>query len=615
MKSDFKKTYYFKQGFFIFIFVGFLSLLIIRLFDLQIRKGEYFRSVADENRFFTFPIKAYRGVFLDRYQDPLVWNIVSYYQIGDPLALYSSKRAIAKDQALDLMATNSGTVDKQYLRYYRYPFATAHILGYVGSVTKQDVEENKEISLDSKIGKSGLEEIYESVLSGKDGQTVYEINALGKRQRLIQQTLPVSGQNITTTLDPYLSLISLDLLKDLKGTIIISDASNGEILTLVNNPSFDTNLVSNSWSDLEKEKQRREIVSSWFSDPDLPFFNRSTSGIYPPGSVFKLVTALTGLENHKIDDTTTVIDEGVLKVGEYQYGNWYFRQYGKVEGEIGLRRSIARSNDIFFYKVAEWVGPDNLALMARRFGFGEKTIFDLPTQRGLVPDPSWKEQHTGERWYLGNTYHFGIGQGDLLVTPIQVNQMGQILADMGTLCDPQIVKKDPTCHEVGLIEENINKVLAGMTDVCSTGGTAYPFFSYNEKHLNSQGNPDLTQGAAACKTGTAEFGAADEKGHRQTHAWFIAIVEPQINLEKTENIGVASQPNLQGEDFVLSSSQPTDKNQLRNLWIEKIEKKGFPKRIVITVLVESDEEKKFREGSQDAAPIAKEIVDWIAGKQ
>lgn len=615
MKDNFEKNNFIKQALLILIVIVLMSLLIFRLVDLQIVKGSTYRDIANENRFYTFSIKANRGVFLDRYHQPLVWNIASYYKLKDPEALYSSKEPIPKDQALSLMSSDESQVEKDFLRYYLYPQATAHILGYVSSVTQDDLLENRSLPVNKKIGRSGLESIYQDLLAGQDGQVIYEINALGERQRIVAKKEAASGKNLQTSIDPYLSQIALSALAGKKGSVIISDAKTAEILTMVSSPSFDPNMISNSWSSPEKEQQRRILINSYFDDPSLPFFNRSISGVYPPGSVFKLVTALTGLETGKIDTSTTVIDEGVLKVGEYQYGNWYYRQYGKVEGEIGLQRSIARSNDIFFYKVAEWVGPDALAEMARRFGFGSKIDFELsPQAEGLVPDPVWKEQYLGERWYLGNTYHFGIGQGDLLVTPLQVNQMGQILANKGTMCSFKLIKDQANhCHEVGVGEDHVNLVLSGMVDACSTGGTAYPFFTYNEQFVDLGSSLEkFDNGAVACKTGTAEFGAADANGHRPTHAWFLAIIEPKLALDSvSDSLNNEDMFEKQGEDFVLSGEYKTDPDYLKSQWLTGVKENGFPEKIVITVMLESDQEKKFKEGSQDAAPIAKQILDWM----
>jgi penicillin-binding protein 2 len=158
--------------------------------------------------------------------------------------------------------------------------------------------------------------------------------------------------------------------------------------------------------------------------------------------------------------------------------NWYYSQYGRVEGDIALVRALARSNDIYFYKAAEWIGANKLAEFATFFGFGKSTDSLLPgEQAGFVPTPEKKETERGERWYLGDTYHFGIGQGELLVTPLQVAQMTQTFAKRGSKCQPSLLRRDTTvCEDVGVEEKNFMPVLQGMLEACSTTGTAFPFF-------------------------------------------------------------------------------------------------------------------------------------------
>lgn len=273
------------------------------------------------------------------------------------------------------------------------------------------------------------------------------------------------------------------------------------------------------------------------------------------------MTALAGLEYGSFDRDTTVDDEGVLTVGDYSYENWYWRQYGGTEGVISIVRAIARSNDIFFYKAAEWTGPQRLADFARLMNLGQSTKSGLPgEQAGLVPDPIWKQQHFGETWFLGNTYHMGIGQGDVLVTPIQLQTIVSAVAARGRLCRPQLLLDNaPICQELSLQDESLAIVKEGMRQACQSGGTGFPFFDAEYEVM--------------CKTGTAEFGEANEQGYRPTHGLFA--------------LAVTKQPR----DSELSAVElQTD--------------------IVITVLVESDDHDLYKEGSQDAAPVARTIADW-----
>ncbi|MBT3512028.1 MAG: hypothetical protein HN466_03045 [Candidatus Pacebacteria bacterium] len=584
------------MGWFILGILFFFLLIFARLVDIQLFRGHYFLDLANDNRYFTIQLPAQRGVFFDRYQQSLVWNKRVYLKTDDPTTLHPKTTSISREEALQLLATDSAQVRYGLERDYRFPESVAHVLGYVGPVTKDNLIEDNSLKVSDVIGKMGLEKIFDQRLRGQAASEVYEINALGKRQRLISKNAGQIGQNIATSLDPYLSKASLESLGGQAGAVVIMDASNSEVLTLLSSPSFDANVLSTRLTDVILERQRQQQLQDLLSNPLQIFFNRSLSGAYPPGSVFKLVTALGGLEEAVIDAQTVVLDEGVLRVGEYEYANWYYTQYGRTEGEISLQRSLSRSNDIYFYKVAEWLGPNKLAEFARLFGFGQVTKIELLGETaGVVPDPSWKERVIGEPWYLGNTFHMGIGQGDILVTPLQVGQMTQAIANHGTLCQPTLLKKDHAdCSELGIADENLELVLLGMLDACSSGGTAYPFFPHNEIYRDEEMNAQqqIKNGAVACKTGTSEFGGADEKGYRKTHAWL------------TMTMGTAGLKDVVGRDD----------DEHHRAWIKQVKEAGFPEKIVITVLVESDEDNPFKEGSRDAGEVAKEIVDWMYGK-
>lgn len=585
-------------------------LLTVRLVHVQLVQGADFKIQADDNRFYTVRIPAERGVFLDRYGQPLVWNSHTYYRITDPGKLYSNQERITREEALRLMATESGQVATSMERLYRYPEALSQVLGFVGPVTAEELARGAATSLRDQVGKLGLELTQNTNLRGTDGKEIFEINAVGQRQKLVSREAAIAGSNLQTTLDPYLSQVAYQALSGKKGVVIILDAQTGDVLSLVSSPSYNANYLSGPAEDQATEQERQRQISALFTDERKLFFNRAVDGMYPPGSVFKLVTALAGLEEQKIDASTEVVDEGTLKVGEYEYGNWYYRQYGRTEGPLSLVRAIARSNDIYFYKAAEAIGPTNLAVMARLFGFGDVTTIQLrPQAKGLVPDPAWKEQTLGERWFLGNTYHYGIGQGDLLVSPIQIAQLLQALGHQGTLCPPTLLDKSPSkCIELGIKQEHLDLVLEGMLDACSTGGTAFPFFSYNETHRTAGATPetDLSNGAVACKTGTAEFGAADANDHRRTHGWFVALSE--FHLENS----VAATPSaivVTPASEVATSAAEVNRND----WVQQIQAKGFPDRLVFVALVESDDDLPFAEGSREAGPVIKQVIDWMNG--
>ncbi len=600
------------------LFVGVLAvgfaILAVRLFDLQILSGEQFRQQADANRFFTLPKSAQRGVFLDFFGDPLVYNMPKYFKLRDPKALYSERDALSQHDALLAQVEDPESVEIELDRWYRFPEATAAVLGYVGQVTAEDLQKDPALSSKAKLGKMGMERYFDEKLRGTVGQVTYEINALGQKQRRVKETSGQPGATFETTIDPYLSQTALKAMNGNNGAVVILDADSGKVLALVSTPTFSSTALSTSYTQEDLERQRKEKVAAFFSNPLHVFFNRAVAGTYPPGSIFKLVTALAGLESNALSASTTVIDTGQLDVGEYSYANWYYTQYGGVEGEINLVRALARSNDTYFYKAAEWIGPTKLAEVATLFGMGSKTGIELPGEAlGLVPNPKWKEETIGEQWFLGNTFHMGIGQGDLLVSPLQIAQMIQTIAHRGTQCNPRLLAtSEASCHEAGISEEHLELVVAGMLDACSAGGTAYPFFPHNSAvRTDTSQSPfdQLQKGAVACKTGTSEFGAANAEGHRRTHGWFASTFTLDLDVVFNESTPSAV-PVLEDIDILEASSSAV----LFEHWKEKVTKtENYPKRFVAVALVESDEGTPFREGSRDAAPVVKYIFDWMRG--
>lgn len=594
----------------------------LRILELQLVHGQQFRVQADNNRFYQLQLPANRGLIYDRYQQPLALNTKRYFRLDEPNALYSHRQELTRTDGLRWLATDSAQVVTENVRHYPYASATAHVVGYVGQVSAEELAEDPSRSLIKQYGKYGLEKNFDQQLQGVDGSQRFEINALGQRQRLISEQMPKAGESIVTTLDPYVSTAALQAMGQQKGAVIVADALTGDILTLISTPSFDPNQLSQQWLDPTQEQSRVEYVKALFRAEDQPMFDRAVSGVYPPGSIFKLVTALAGLETGAVTPQTEVEDTGVLKVGEYSYGNWYYRQYGRVDGLVSLVRAIAHSNDIYFYKAAEWIGPTQLADFASLFGFGQPIDIGLyPMAKGIVPNPAWKQSVFGERWYLGNTYHFGIGQGDLLVSPLQVLQMLLAIGHEGILCQPRLLEGgDQDCVGLGLQPANVETVLRGMIDACAPNGTAFPFFSRNQAvadQLEGGGSVVewLDQGAVACKTGTAEFGGADHRGYRDTHGWFVALVEPTLNLNPEAELA-ADQPATDSAELASLPSQVADQSldQLYQDWQTQASEHGFPDRIAIVVLVESDDQEQFREGSGDAAPIAKFILDWLEGQ-
>ncbi len=297
--------------------------------------------------------------------------------------------------------------------------------------------------------------------------------------RIVKIINPVAGENLTVSLDLNLQKASYEAMAGFKGAVVVSIPRTGEILALVSRPSFDP-----------------EHVSDYLDASGQPLFDRSISGTYPPGSTFKIITATAGLETGAIKPATRILDTGVLEIGPYKFPNWKWLRGGGTEGLLDVVGAIQKSNDIFFYKVGELAGVDNLIFWARKFGLGERLGIDLPGEtRGVIVKT--------RDWYLGDTYHLAIGQGDLLVTPLQVNAWTSVIANGGKLCKPHVYGP-PNCKDLKIKPETISLIRKGMEEACQPGGTGYPLFGFNPQ--------------VACKTGTAEYGTESK-----THAWFTAF--------------------------------------------------------------------------------------------
>ncbi len=492
-----------RRGWLTWFYRGLLVLgvfiLLGRLIELQIIKGEYYRDLAESNRIRRVSIMAPRGRILARGGEELVGNReIKKTVLFDPVEGYEK-----------VLATPDTPIDEvlvEWERVYKLGEAFSHVSGYLSEVNGDEVnrinaecQEKGVFELSELVGRGGIEQYYDCVLRGVSGEEMVEVDSTGKRIRTFGRRNAVSGEDLQTTIDAGLQRKIYEVMEGVPGAVIATDG-RGEVLAFYSSPSFDPT-----------------DISSYLEDDDLPLFNRVIGGAYPPGSVYKLVTAAAALEEGKINKDYRYVDTGSIKIGDFEYTSWYLTQYGKVEGEIDLVRAIARSTDTFFYKAGELVGIDALVDWSRRFGLGEKTGIDLPGEvGGLLPNPSWKKAVKGERWYLGNTYHMSIGQGDLTTTPLQVNVWTSVFANGGELCRPYIVdsKVEEECHDLGLSEETLKLVTAGMVATCSPGGTAYPFFDFFEE--------------VACKTGTAEI---SEDG--ETHAWFTVFApanHPEIVL-------------------------------------------------------------------------------------
>lgn len=546
----------------------FSIILLYRIIFLQLIRGQYYRSLSDSNRIRTTIVYAPRGVLFDRNNVPLVYN-----QPGFRLVENGKTEIISRDRALELLAKGSRNVSVDSLRQYPFKEVLSHLIGYIGQITSDEYHsaEFKEYKATDLIGKSGIELEYEKLLRGTDGKQLIEVDAMGKPIRTLGQTDPVPGQDLHLTIDSRLQNSVFEAMSGVQRGAVVVSTPKGEILAMVSKPAFDPNLFTLGPSYVATSTAYPTIESVLVGD-NQPLLNRAISGTYPPGSTFKVVMASGALQTKKIDSRFEVDDQGKIQIGPYSYSNWYFTQYGKTEGKINVVRSLARSNDIFFYELAAKMGLPTLVSTAAQMGTGSKAGIDLPGEaRGVLPDEKWKKKNTGEDWYLGDTYIYGIGQGYLLTTPLQVNMWTQIIASGGDLYRPHILESvgNKIIRQDILSPNTIATVRQGMIGACDTGGTAWPLFDFKVKNADliidgknitpsASGGADMRRVAIACKTGTAQHGGETTS----PHAW-ITLFAPAYNPQ-----------------------------------------------IVITVLNESS-----GEGSTEAGPIAKKILESYFGEK
>lgn len=485
------------------------ALLFSRLFFLQILMGGYYRTLASGNRLQRVEMRAVRGAILDRN--------------GEVLAGNREK-------------------DGNMVRFYPEGEIVAGITGYVSDM----------------VGMTGLEKEYDESLSGVSGEKLVEYDANGKEVKTVAKRESINGRDLKLNIDIGLQRAAYGVLKQRladggnPSVSAVVARVNGQVLSIISLPSYDPNLFSKSDLRGTAGGEYASVEKVLSDENRKPLFNRAVSGVFPPGSVYKLVPATAGINEGVVDENTTYEDTGEIKIGQFRFGNWLFDRNGGTEGQVDIRKALARSNDIYFYRLGEALGVDKLVSWSAKMGVGRKTGIDLPGEaEGLLPDPLWRERTIGERWFLGNTYHMSIGQGDLLMTPLQINRI-TAAAISGEKCKPRLFGRDGDCEELGIPENNRRVIVQGMRMACMQGGTAYPLFDLN--------------GRVVCKTGTAQHGGEEHK----SHAWISVVIPTKPDVKSQEQFADVDD------------------------WI------------VTTIMVE-----EAGEGSAEAGPLARKFADYI----
>lgn len=547
----------------VLLIVGFVLLVFLaRFFYIGVIKHHYFAVQAEHNKNRIYWKQAKRGVIYDRNHQQLVFNKPQFSLILSAQDLPSSyhkrkilaqelsvflkkkpreilelfkksesyfyqsqvlKKDLSRLQAIKLKAQFSKTdavkVVEVTSRYYPQGKVISHILGYTGKPTSKELSENKNLLATDHVGRAGIEKVYDQYMQGTHGKRVTEVNAWGKKIRILQETEAQPGSNLVLTIDLKLQEIIYQKLKRIladhhlqKGAAVALDPNSGEILALVSIPSYNNNEFS-------------ENYDQYKDDPLRPLFNRAIAGLYPPGSSFKPVVALGALEEKVISATKLINDsKGFITVAS-KYNpniNYTFHDW-RAHGWVDMREAIAKSCNVYFYTIGggykgqKGLGIEKIKQYAQKLGFSKLTGVDLPGEaRGRIPDPEWKKEVKGENWYIGDTYNSSIGQGDIAVTPLQIAQMTAFFANGGKLLQPHLLKQ----------------VLGKDHKVIKEFGAQEPkkldFSPQSIKVVREGMRQAVTYGTArrlkwlpvdiAGKTGTAQFGT---KG--KTHAWFTSF--------------------------------------------------------------------------------------------
>ena len=599
------------QFLFVLLAIAFLG-LTARLVFLQIVQGERYTYLSENNRIRIKRVPGTRGMIFDREGQLMVDSRPSFDLIfvpedsgehpentlkllagylrrdpGELLKIFEENKNRAAFDELVLgrdidwpavVAVETHQLDlpgvslraRPRRNYSDGPMA-AHVLGYLGEINQKQLKNLKDQGyvIGDEIGQYGLERRWEELLRGQSGGQQVEVDALGRRVRVLHEVTDVPGYTVHLTLDRQLQETAYEALKGKEGTIVALDVNSGAVLALASTPAFDPNtfargIKSDEWTGLIKDQLR-------------PLSNRATQGQYPPGSTFKIIMSIAGLEEGVIQPESFIQDPGF-----YSFGNRSFRDWKKGgHGSVNLHKAIVESCDTYFYQLGPKLGVDRIAKWAHAFGLGEKTGIALDDERtGTIPDTEWKRKRYRQPWFPGETVSVAIGQGYVTVTPLQLANMVAAVANGGKLYRPYVVNKvesvdGSTVREYGpelirtieLKPDTLKRVRTALADVVSApGGTG--------------GAARSQVVSIAGKTGTAQV--VEMKGgyvkteqlayFNRDHAWFVSyapVENPQVAIavlvEHGGHGGDAAAPMAKKvfEKFIEIQKQNTDKQQVK----------------------------------------------------
>ncbi len=585
----------------LFLILSLIGTVVVasRVFYLQVIKGDYYFNLAENNRIRIKPISSERGLIYDRYGMQIVENIPSFSLSIVPYDLprnneersnliskistisnvsveeienlikkysdYSYESLIIKENldyksALRLYVQSSElngiVIEKGTKRLYgavnadentdSKPSSLSHIIGYLGKIDINELSDKKSLGYYSSdyLGKAGIEKQYESNLRGIFGRKRVEVNALGREQNILAEEPPIPGKNIYLSIDleaqNYLENLLLDSMEKNSFTRVAGIAlnpNNGEILALVSLPSFDNNDFSGGISETK--------YSAYLNNENNPLFNRAIAGTYPSGSTVKPLITAAALQEKIITKNTSVLSTGGIEIDKWFFPDWKAGGHGYTNAT----KAIAWSVNTFFYYIGGGyksfvgLGVDKIISYLKQFGLAEKTGIDLPGESaGFLPSKAWKEETKNEMWYIGDTYNLSIGQGDLLVTPLQVAVWTATIANGGKVIQPRLAIK---------IEDPLNKTEEILPTIIKNEN----FISSANINISRQGMRECVIYGSCEMLGSLNFSSAGKTGtaqwsqSKENHAWFTSFApfdNPQIVvtilIEEGEEGSTAAQP-------------------------------------------------------------------------
>ena len=530
-----------------YISMAVFVIFLLRLWQLQILKGSYYRKQSEKNRVRVFKLPAPRGIIFDRNGTALVKNAPYFIAslipdlskggpalrglsklLDIPVEELSEKIAKHKKHVLEPIRLKEGLslaqvariearrsdfpgliVETEITRAYPYGSTGAHLIGYLSLPTEAQLRKGLFAGTPrgTFVGQWGVEALYDKRLSGIPGKRFIEVDALGRQLRTLKIVPPQKGEDLTLSVDLRTQKAAEKAFKGKAGALLALDPANGEVLALVSLPSFDPNLFVRGMSQKQWNRLRKR--------PGHPFLNRVFQSQYPPGSIFKIVTAIAALEEGVIDKNFTVDCKGTIHVGIWKFSCWKRQGHGRT----ALRKAIVESCDIYFYEVGRLLGMDRIAKYANALGLGIAPGVNLSAEKkGLIPTTSWKLRKKGIPWYLGDTFNAAIGQGYVSITPAQAALMISAIANGGTVYRPELLKDQPDKEPIAKLSLSpktlriIRNSLAGVVeDRKGTGWRA------RSKIVRIAG-----------KTGTAQIIKIPESVKKKLankykdHAWFVA---------------------------------------------------------------------------------------------